>query len=358
MLRFTTFQVSVLCVLLFLLGFSSYRIYEQNTTRQTLEQQLLTQGFEALPEPVEGTGTEGADPIEKHSGEDLLAIREQMKININTAEASELNQLPGIGPSTAQNIIDYRKENGPFKSIDELTNVSRIGEKLVAKIREQVTTGTPEPPAEEPAEVDPNAVPEETLDEAAADASHPSGSRSAKPKLTGRVDVNTASAAELELLPKIGPSTAKAIIEYRTKNGPFRKAEDLEKVPRIGAKTVASLRPHITLSGAVPSGASSAPAADAAPAGDAPSADKPAGSSGRSSRGSSKKELAAGQKININTASEAELTSLPGVGPSTAQKIVEHRAVNGPFTKIEDIMKVKGIGKAKFAKMQDHLSVQ
>lgn len=50
-------------------------------------------------------------------------------ININTATAEELDLLPGIGPSTAEKIIAYRNENGPFRSIEEILNVSGIGPK-------------------------------------------------------------------------------------------------------------------------------------------------------------------------------------------------------------------------------------
>lgn len=62
-------------------------------------------------------------------------------------------------------------------------------------------------------------------------------------------------------------------------------------------------------------------------------------------------------KININTASETELDKLPGVGPSTAAKIVEHREEYGKFKKIQDIMNVYGIGQSKFDKMKDMITV-
>lgn len=61
--------------------------------------------------------------------------------------------------------------------------------------------------------------------------------------------------------------------------------------------------------------------------------------------------------ININTASEAELETLPGVGPSTATKIVSFREKNGVFKKIEDIMNVPGIGESKFSDMKDFICV-
>lgn len=61
------------------------------------------------------------------------------KININTASASQLDALPGIGAVYSQRIIDYRNANGGFKSIDEIKNVKGIGDKTFEKFREQIT---------------------------------------------------------------------------------------------------------------------------------------------------------------------------------------------------------------------------
>ncbi len=63
------------------------------------------------------------------------------KININTASAEELDKLPGIGPTTAKAIIDYRTKNGPFKTIDAIKDVPRIGDSLFEKIKDQITVG-------------------------------------------------------------------------------------------------------------------------------------------------------------------------------------------------------------------------
>jgi competence protein ComEA len=62
-------------------------------------------------------------------------------------------------------------------------------------------------------------------------------------------------------------------------------------------------------------------------------------------------------KVNINSADEKELCKVGGIGPKTAQNIVEHREAHGPFSKIEDIMKVKGIGKGKFGKIKDEITI-
>lgn len=62
-------------------------------------------------------------------------------------------------------------------------------------------------------------------------------------------------------------------------------------------------------------------------------------------------------KVNINLASQSDLETLPGIGPSLAQRILEYRKENGKFQKIEDIQNVKGIGDAKYNKIKDYLSI-
>ena len=72
----------------------------------------------------------------------------------------------------------------------------------------------------------------------------------------------------------------------------------------------------------------------------------------------SAKEIKTGQPaINLNTASVEDLDSLPGVGKSTAEKIVEYRRQNGPFTRIEQIMEIPRFGKAKYEKIKGNIVI-
>ena len=64
-------------------------------------------------------------------------------VNINTANAEQLASLPGIGPKTAERIVEYRQKNGSFKKIEELMNVKGIGEKSFLKLKPRITVGTP-----------------------------------------------------------------------------------------------------------------------------------------------------------------------------------------------------------------------
>ena len=77
------------------------------------------------------------------------AAEEQMPetagpIDINTADAAALQGLPGIGETKAAAIIAHRDANGPFASVDDLTNVKGIGEKTLEKLKEQITVGAGE----------------------------------------------------------------------------------------------------------------------------------------------------------------------------------------------------------------------
>jgi competence protein ComEA len=72
-------------------------------------------------------------------------------------------------------------------------------------------------------------------------------SGSPAPKLHYRINLNTADAPRLQLLPGIGPVIANAIVEYRLEHGPFEKISDLRRVPGVGQKKVDAIRSYVTL---------------------------------------------------------------------------------------------------------------
>ncbi len=61
--------------------------------------------------------------------------------------------------------------------------------------------------------------------------------------------------------------------------------------------------------------------------------------------------------VDLNTATAEELDALPGVGPATAQAIIDHRSTNGPFVSVDDLLDVRGIGEAKLADLRDKVTV-
>ncbi len=79
---------------------------------------------------------------------------------------------------------------------------------------------------------------------------------------------------------------------------------------------------------------------------------------GKKNRKGSKEEKLKGRVININSAPKEELMLLPGIGESTAEKILMYRKEHNGFRKIEDIQKIKGIGKKKFEKLKPYISTE
>ena len=72
------------------------------------------------------------------SADHPAAVEKMDKVNVNTAMAAQLTALPGIGDTIAQAIVDYRDNNGAFRSVDDLLQVNGIGEKKLAALRDLV----------------------------------------------------------------------------------------------------------------------------------------------------------------------------------------------------------------------------
>ncbi len=198
------------------------------------------------------------------------------------------------------------------------------------------------------------------------------------------VDLNSASEKDLEALPGVGPATAKKIVAGR----PYKSADELKKAG-LNDKAVEALKPLVTAGPASAAPAAAKAAAAAAPVKETPAkapavkektAKEPAAKE-KAYPAPAKKEktakepaakekaypapagkektpaatkLAPGQKVNLNSADKATLEALPEIGPALAQAIIDGR----PYTKIEDVMKVKGIKEGKFSKIKDLITVK
>jgi competence protein ComEA len=189
------------------------------------------------------------------------------------------------------------------------------------------------------------------------------GKKAAEQKaLAGLVDINSAGQKELEEIKGVGPATAKKIIDGR----PYKSVDDLSKAG-LNAKAIESIKPFVTV-GKAPAAAakSAAPATTAAKEATKPAkeATKEVTKPVTEAKKEEKKEAKAaaksapaavpGAKVNINTASKAELDALPEIGPAKAQAIIDGR----PYKTIEDIMKVSGIKEKTFEKIKDRITVR
>lgn len=133
------------------------------------------------------------------------------RIDPNRADAAELRRLPGVGPVTARALVRHRTEHGPFGAREHLLRVPGVGPRTVARIAPHL------------------ALPGRAV-----------GSRG-----EGRLELNRATEAELRALPGIGPRLAAAIVRWREREGPFRRPEDLLRVPGIGPARLAAVRDRV-----------------------------------------------------------------------------------------------------------------
>lgn len=160
-------------------------------------------------------------------------------LDINSATAEELTQLSGIGEHLAAAIVAYRTEHGRFLNIEELMNVSGIGEATFANIREHVyvtepvytTAVTTEKPTEhrtEP-ETEPETEPPLTLEDVAP------------------ININTADVETLVLLPHVDEDTAAEIVELREKLGHFSNTYELLYAESLTQPEVADILEYVTV---------------------------------------------------------------------------------------------------------------
>lgn len=184
-----------------------------------------------------------------------------------------------------------------------------------------------------------------------------------------KVDVNSANVETLETLPGIGPTLADRIVAGR----PYKNADDLTKVKGLSKSKVDAIQNQITFGTTSKKSTTKSSKKTTTP--ETSSTDTSTSSQSKSSSksttagdssssktvsptGSSSGKLAAGQTVNINTATAEQLDALPGIGPTKAQAIIDYRNEHGRFNSIEDIQNVKGIKEGEFSKIKDSIRVR
>ncbi len=110
------------------------KIHRTNIGRESQEITSLREQNETLRQQL----SEGSS---KNIAGTQISEDETDKININIADATELDKLPNIGPARAADIIDYREAHGGFDSIEELKNIKGIGDKTFEELQDLVTIG-------------------------------------------------------------------------------------------------------------------------------------------------------------------------------------------------------------------------
>jgi competence protein ComEA len=150
-----------------------------------------------------------------------------------------------------------------------------------------------------------------------------------------KINLNTATQAELENLKGIGPALAQKIIAAR----PFKAVAELKNVSGISQATYDEIKGLVTVR--APRATTTAQPAETTPA-------------PKTKTTSETASATAAGLVNLNTASKAALEKLPGVGAATADNIIAAR----PFKTVEDLKNVKGIGEAKFDKLKSLVTVE
>jgi len=168
--------------------------------------------------------------------------------------------------------------------------------------------------------------------------------RLARPLRKGeQVDLNSAPAEEIARLPRIGMSLAKRIVADRVAHGLFRGPADLDRVPGVGPALLDVLADRGRFGG-VDAANPAAGKADANP--------RISGIYG----GQAQPGLA--QPVDLNSASEADLKALPGIGRARALAILAYRRENGPFAAVSDLGRVPGFSQALVARLAPFLAAR
>jgi competence protein ComEA len=164
------------------------------------------------------------------------------RVDLDRAPAEELARLPRIGPALAARIVQDREEHGPFGSLEALDRVPGVGPTVLRALRPHAAfSGSRQGPA---AAGSPEGSPLIGPPAPPAGRTGPRGGSQVGTR--GDLDLNTASPAELEALPGIGPALAKAIVAERAAGGPFRSLEDLRRRVRgVGPRVLEALRGRV-----------------------------------------------------------------------------------------------------------------
>jgi competence protein ComEA len=161
-----------------------------------------------------------------------------------------------------------------------------------------------------------------------------SEARVSKQNVPDKIDINTATQAELETLPGVGPAVAAEIISAR----PFNSVDELERIPGIGEARFKEMRKHVAIT-------------DRSSKADGK---RKAYSTKEATKAARDSSSAKGNRIDLNRADAETLERLPGVGATTAQNIIAAR----PFASVDELKKVSGIGEARFKEIRSLVTVE
>lgn len=173
-------------------------------------------------------------PNKSHTATQTESATEFIFLDINSASSEELMKLHGIGAVTAEEIVRYRIENDRFDNIEEIMNVKGIGEKVFEEIREHIYVI--DPIYETPTEI----VTNEEITE-------PDSETSLTLEELAPIDINTADAEILAMLPHVDEEITGKIIEFREKNSGFKNEYELLMIDGLSRSEVSEIIEYIEI---------------------------------------------------------------------------------------------------------------
>ncbi|MEL6674512.1 MAG: helix-hairpin-helix domain-containing protein [Bacteroidota bacterium] len=294
---------------------------------------------ESSPESAESFSEQFLPPVESVSPE-------QDRIDINLADSATWESLPGIGPVLSQRILRYREKTGGFQEVEQLQEVYGLEATVLEALMPRLFVNelTAPPPKVVATRAQPKPV-------------YPS------------LDLNTATAEELEQLPGIGKILSQRIVKFRSSIRRFNRVEDLQRVYYLSPETYANIKSYLYVrtpyeTETLPDQQESLIAEVIPQEESLPAPPSLVPGSLKEDTGLSRGENAAEhnsarllQKLDLNTATEAELQVLPGIGEKLAPRIIKFRNLLGFYASVDQLKHVYGLSPSLLEKAQPYLEV-
>ena len=172
---------------------------------------------------------------------------ETLYIDINSAGTDELKKLKGIGEVLAEEIVNYRNNFGSFRNIEEIMNVSGIGERIFANIKDNIYVVDPIYDTND--ETDTNEENEENFEIPETPQEDDEQTIESPPTLEDAmpININTADAETLMLLPYVDEDIAEKKIDFRIKSNNFKNEYELLLIDGLSKNQVSEILPYITI---------------------------------------------------------------------------------------------------------------
>jgi competence ComEA-like helix-hairpin-helix protein len=232
------------------------------------------------------------------------------RLDINLADSAAWAGLYGIGPVLSQRIVRYRRSQGGFDSVGQLSRVYGLRAETLAPLRPRLFV---------------NPLTRQAFAETSAPKPQP---RQAPP----RIDINRASAADFARLPGIGAVLSQRIVNYRNAKGGFQAVADIRQVYRLEPETFARIEPYLYL-------------------------DKPQAVARGEQAPPPARPVPAASIIDLNQANATQLATVPGIGAQLASRILKYRSRLGYYVAVEQLTAVYGLSPENYARMAPYLTV-